>query len=257
MASVELSYNHRAALALNNMAVRLMQRRQYVAASETFLDSMNVLKQCFPQSEQSFNNNSIIDKLKKAEQRVCNMAKLDSDCVLSSCMCILPQNDVDILSLRKHVLQYGLDSAYLYPIYLELLESVEEKCSDRALTVDVTIILYNYGTLNMCKSSSGQQNQGHTNLSVRRALSLLEYAHSIFVNQIDVADIDETCNEKYTLVQFLLTRGLYQVYSDLNLHCQMTDAHKALTDVWEYIDQSCKDLEFQDMAKKPMGAPAA
>jgi hypothetical protein len=254
MTSVESAYNHRAALALNNMAVYLMKRRQYLAANETFLDSILVLQQCFHETSPKLSGSNIRSKLKQAEQRVSHVASLiNMHC--SHGIFIIPQSDVDTLSLRSHMFQYGFNTPYLFPILLEPLGVIEEKIHARELDMDAIVLLYNYGTLHMCHNfPSGQ---GYSILSKQRALCLFEHAHSILVTQIHGAMSDLCSNDRRIVAYFLLTRSLHQVYMDLQCHSHAIQARRTLFQAWELMDQQFTDLELLGVCIEPIGASAA
>jgi hypothetical protein len=260
-------YNHRAALALNNMAVRLMQRQQYMLANETLRDSTDILKQCFPSATAQLTYSDIEEKLKLAEQRVSNLTLATSthdateneeaNANPNGNETIVFQNDNDIASLRSKVMECGIDTPQLYPVWIEFLGSDNEACEDRDLDVDAAIVLYNFGVFYVSQTRAISQSHTFKIESEQRALHLTELAHSILIRNVCKKSEAMTRNDRHTLMMFLTTRSLYQLYSDLHFPGHAINARMALIHVWESINEHYESLELLHVSTKPMGAAAA
>jgi hypothetical protein len=267
MNRVETFYKHRAALALNNMAVRLLQRQQFLTASETIRDSTDILKQCFPTTADHSTYSDIENKLKQAEQRVSHLSQLklkhDSNASENfkingkNSTLIIFQSDADILCLRKRISECGIDTLHLYPIWIDFQGSGEEKCQDRDLDVDAAIVLYNFGICYMYEAQAVRQNRAFCIASKQRALHLFELAHSILTCNVRIDTEGLIHSDRHTLMIFLATRSLYQLYTELGFHNQAVTASLALMDIWELVEERYASMELFDVYTKPMGASAA
>jgi hypothetical protein len=172
---------------------------------------------------------------------------------------IIFQSDSDITGLRNRILECGIDTPYCYPIWIDFLgtDDDEEKRQIRDFDVDAAIVLYNFAILYTCEAQGTQQCGEALIAAKQRALHLFELAISVLTRRACLESEELLHNERQTLMVFLLSRSLYQLYSDLECHHQAITSRLALVTIWESIDDHYVSLELFEDYTRPTGASAA
>jgi hypothetical protein len=182
-----LSRDHRAAIALNNMGVSLLERRAYRQGMETLKDAIFVMKCVLrPPSISSSqglcktpNSTSYAEaKVHLASKRMANPQPISSKRsidVLSQCATFSHRS-----CPSDSVLQGGSSSSPLSsPLRIELtdLVSLEDRDSD----LESSIMLYNFGLAHLCMAKVVK-----TPIKLQKgALTLFNMAYSIFAPRCD------------------------------------------------------------------------
>jgi hypothetical protein len=146
--------DHRAAIALNNMGVSMLERRAYRQGMETLKDAILVMKRVLRRSpsisSQSFghtpNSTSDVDtKVHHASKRMANPQPIPSAVsvdIVSHCPTFSHH------SYLGSVLHGGSSSAFRSPIRIEAAGLVSLEESDYLL--ESSIILFNFGLAHLC-----------------------------------------------------------------------------------------------------------
>jgi hypothetical protein len=148
--------DHRAAIALNNMGVSLLERRAYREGMETLKDAIFIMKRVLrplPISSQGINKtpkstNDADAKVERASKRMANLHPTPSVVsidVISRCSTFSHRSD------SGSVLHHGSSSSPLrYPLRIEATDFVSLGEEGRDSDLESSIMLYNFGLAHLC-----------------------------------------------------------------------------------------------------------
>jgi len=147
---------YRAAIALNNMAVTMMERRCYRQAFETFKDAVTAMKLSTPTFTGQQNQSIIFDSLKKAHQRTSRPVISSQEILLT----IVSLSYHDARPLTPQDFSAPSFSSSCCPMFsliriddVDLLEDSDKTDPENGSNTLATLVtLYNFGIANLCRA---------------------------------------------------------------------------------------------------------
>ncbi|KAL7561333.1 hypothetical protein ACA910_018528 [Epithemia clementina (nom. ined.)] len=237
--------NYREALALNNMAVTLMQNGCFEQASSTLSDSLALMQTAFVPQEQikkrrtgpSFEKSSA-----RCSESLSNSPSLSPSS--SNAAEIQPLNDEQISELRAAVNCGGAPSK-VFPIRISEFSCWNDNKSETPeITMQLGIILYNQAVANFLLSiQSGNRN----NKYLRRCQKLLKMAEAPIFTTLN-GDVSAKRNSAVLLILALSLNIQIAIFQSHNLTGKVQEAQKAVASLCASVDEqhtlakSCNDV---------------
>jgi hypothetical protein len=230
MADQSLIRDQRAAIALNNMGVSLLERRAYRQGMETLKDAIFVMKRVFrPQSRNSTlgatsdSTCSTDIKIHRAVQRMANPQPVPSAMI------------IDVLShgvASSHssplgsILRESYSSSFTIPIRIEAtdIESPEDIDPD----LESAIMLYNFGLAHICMAKLAK-----SPMKLREgALKLFNMAYSIISNKNSLSGLSESemrrLSETRLLLALAVLNNVVRVLTEMGKHTEADHSYRRL-----------------------------
>jgi tetratricopeptide (TPR) repeat protein len=230
MAEQSLIRDHRAAIALNNMGVSLLEQRAYRQGMETLKDAIFVMKLVFrPQSRNSglgaaSDSTSSTDmKIHRAVQRMANPKPVPSAVI------------IDVVS-------HGVASSHCSPLGSILHESSSSSCTvairieatdldcpeDRDPDLESAMMLYNFGLAHLCMAKLAK-----SPMKLQEgALKLFNMAYSIISNKNGLSRLSEgemrLKSETRLLLAVTVLSNVVRVLTEMGKHAEANNSYQRL-----------------------------
>jgi hypothetical protein len=169
-----LIQDHRAAIALNNMGVSLLERRAYRQGMETFKDAVFVMKRVLRPASISQGFGKTPNSTSNAEAKVHRASKR-----MATPQPIPSDGSIDAIShgatfSHRSKLHRGSSYPLSSPLRIEATDLVSRE--DRDSDLQSSIMLYNFGLAHLCMATLAK-----TPITFREgALKLFNMAYSVF-----------------------------------------------------------------------------
>lgn len=146
---------YRAAIALNNMAVTMMERRCYRQAFETFKDAVTAMKLSTPTFTGQQNQSIIFESLKKAHQRSSHPVISSNEILLT--IVSLSHHDARPLIPQDFSAPSSSSCCPMFSLIriddVDLLEDSDKIDSENGSNTLATLVtIYNFGIANLCRA---------------------------------------------------------------------------------------------------------
>jgi hypothetical protein len=243
MADQSLIRDQRAAIALNNMGVSLLEQRAYRQGMETLKDAIFVMKRVFrPQSRNSSlgassDSMSSIDlKIHRAVQRMANPQPVPfamiTDVISHS---VASSHSSPLGSILREQSSF---SSFTIPIRIE---AADIDCpEDRDPDLESAIMLYNFGLAHLCMAKLVK-----SPMKLREgALKLFNMAYSIISNKNALSGLSESEMRRFSETRLLLAvavlNNVVRVLTEMGKHTEANNSYQRLVRLGTAINE----LEF-------------
>jgi hypothetical protein len=233
--------DHRAAIALNNMGVSLLERRAYREGMETLKDAIFIMKRVLrplPISSQEFSKtpNSTTDADAKVERASKRMANLHP---------ILSAVSIDVVSrcatfshrsvLSGSVLRGSSSSPPRYPLRIEATDFVPLGEEDRNSDLESSIMLYNFGLAHLCMAKLAK-----TPIKLQEgALTLFNMAYSVLAPLCDQEG--HGTREDMVLLAAIALDNIVALLTQMGLHSEANELARLGSAIHEFQGSNLED----------------
>jgi tetratricopeptide (TPR) repeat protein len=236
------SNSYRAALALNNMAVTLIERGYYGPALKTLTESLSLAKDVFAPIRGSAEDKTSDKRLQAASVR---LAKHRSSARWK--VEVNTSEDDDFSALRQAA-NYGLSSTVFFPV------RISGNCCDESDLSKVgrqfSTILYNHGLASFLASK--QQSEDKTGKFFQKAYKSFQMAERTLASIMQSNDdIDEELS--MVLLSAMALNGLSLIYRGQDLLFKAEEAQRIVGKMCSEVDEDC----FPGALAQPLAAGAA
>jgi hypothetical protein len=233
--------DHRAAIALNNMGVSLLERRAYREGMKTLKDAIFIMKRVLrplPISSQEFSKtpNSTTDADAKVERASKRMANLHP---------ILSAVSIDVVSrcatfshrsvLSGSVLHGSSSSPPRYPLRIEATDFVPLGEEDRNSDLESSIMLYNFGLAHLCMAKLAK-----TPIKLQEgALTLFNMAYSVLAPLCDQEG--HGTREDMVLLAAIALDNIVALLTQMGLHSEANELARLGSAIHEFQGSNLED----------------
>jgi len=239
MSEQTLIREHRAAIALNNMGVSLLERRAYRQGMETLKDAIFVMKRVIhPQSKtpdfatNTPSTNSTEAKVNRANKRMANPQPVPS---AFSCDVISHEAISSHHQPMDSVLRKGAASPSTFPIRIEAgnIDCPEDRNPD----LESAIMLHNFGVAHLCMSKLAK-----SPLKFQEgALALFNMAYSIISNRNTIAQLSDSdmrsVSETRLLLAVVVLNNVVRVLRATGNHSEADESYQKLVRLGTAINE--------------------
>jgi hypothetical protein len=240
MTEQRLVLDHRAAIALNNMGVSLLERRAYCEGMETLKDAIFVMKRVLRPltiSPQDLGKmpNSTSDaeaKVERASKRVANPHPTPSTMsidVVSRCATFSHRSD------SGSVLQGGSSSPLRYPLRIEATDLVSLGEASRDADLESSIMLYNFGLAHLCMAKLAKK---PTKLQ-EGALTLFNMAYSVLAPLCDQEGHGR--REDMVLLAAIALNNIVALLTQMGMHSEANELARLGRAIHEFQGRNLED----------------
>lgn len=242
--NTNLDFSYRAALALNNMGVSLLEQGCFNEGLRPFKDSLSIMKGIlglrFGDCNHHHHSNSTSNAAAHDERNVqlkmqsatillaeCQMGRSQTEPSEAADVYALDHGD---LTLMKDALRYGSSSSVAFPVYLRSTAAFDKDVEQQVAVVLYNIsvaILLNHAHVIMDTTITEELQQESNSLS--DAFQYLSIAQTILSQSIeDTNNHDEDQRLVSMLLTAMVLNMLVQTYKYLNWHQKEQDAMSSL-----------------------------
>jgi hypothetical protein len=251
-------HEYKAAVALNNMGVTLLQRRCLKDAMDTLKDAITIMKSCFRPQGNNYQAECLdIDlKMQRASKRMAISCQNPS----SICMDIFYRDGCDIQpSMIRSLINKGVVSSI--PPASVKIDSIDfEGLEDRDLDLESALMLYNFGIAHYCMSQIARS-PASANMLRTGALKLYSMAKTVLSNPIYCPSLLESQLEDFyqsrARVASLVLSATAHIQVEMGLHVEANETYKAMVHLASSVldEYDCDDDE--DICNQASVAAAA
>jgi tetratricopeptide (TPR) repeat protein len=242
MAEQSLIREHRAAIALNNMGVSLLEQRAYRQGMETLKDAIFVMKHVFrPQSRNaglgatSYSTGRTDVKINRAVQRMTNPQPVPSTVIIDVISHGVASSQSSPLGSILRA-----SSSFAVPIRIE---ATDLDCpEDRDPELESAIMLYNFGLAHLCMAKLAKS----PNELREGALKLFNMAYSIISNKIisnkntlsrlSASEL-QIISETRLLLAFAVLNNVARVLTEMGNHTEANTSYRRLARLGTAINE--------------------
>jgi hypothetical protein len=243
--------DHRAAVALNNMGVFLLERRAYRQGMETLKDAIFVMKRVFrPRSTSEESTCSAEAKVHRAVRRMANPQPVPSAVAIDV---ISHGGATSHPSSLASILRGSSSAAFTFPIRIEAtdLDSPEDRDPD----LESSIMLYNFALGHLCMAKVAKS---PTKLQ-EGALKLFNMAYSIISNQNGLSRLSEgemrRIRETRLLLSVVVMSNVVRVFSEMGRNTEADESYQRLVRLGTVINEM--EMDEPDPLEGQIAAAAA
>jgi hypothetical protein len=239
MADQSLIRDQRAAIALNNMGVSLLDQRAYRQGMETLKDAIFVMKRVFrPQSRNSSldatsdSTSSTDIKIHRAVQRMANPQPISFTMITD----VLSH---DVASPHSSplgsILRESSSSSFTIPIRIE---ATDIDCpEDRDPDLESALMLYNFGLAHLCMAKLAK-----SPMKLREgALKLFNMAYSIISNKNSLSGLSESEIRRFSETRLLLAiavlNNVVRLLTQMGKHTEANNSYQRLVRLGTAINE--------------------
>jgi hypothetical protein len=216
----------RKAIALNNVGVSFLERRDYRQAVETLADAIQVMRSTFRLNQINAANLEAFTTvptetdvmLQKAMQRIASTSSQFSMGPIE----VYSHDDSDLASI-KAAAQYGPSSSVAFPIRIRCCEYTESEEND--FDVQSAIILRNYGIALACLARMNCNTR--TDRLRQKAMKVFRLGQSLICSRI-AAQSDAVLQSRSLLISAMLLNDIVQVLHELGLSMEASVVHERI-----------------------------
>jgi hypothetical protein len=221
----------RNAIALNNVGISFLERREYKQAVETLADAIQVMRSTFrpnPTTPEDLEQESFVTtkpsvdidtKLQKAMKRIANTRVPCHTGIVE----VYSHDDGDLASIKSAV-QYGPSSSIAFPVRIRCSEYNES--DDHDIDVQSAIILRNYGLALACSARTITEGNKSERLR-QKAIKVFRLGQSLVCNRV-AAQSDAVFQSRALLISAMLLNDIVQVLHELGLSIEASVVHERL-----------------------------
>jgi hypothetical protein len=238
MAEQSLIRDHRAAIALNNMGVSLLEQRAYRQGMETLKDAIFVMKRVFrPQSRNSTLGATLDStrgtdvKIHRAVQRMANPQPVPSAVIVD----VISHGASSHSSPLGSILRESSSSSFTVPIRIEATDL--DFPEDRDPDLESSIMLYNFGLAHLCMAKLAK-----TPMKLREgALKLFNMAYSIVSNKNALSRFSDDemrrVSETRLLLALAVLNNVVKVLTEMGKHTEANNSFQRLVRLGTAINE--------------------
>jgi hypothetical protein len=243
MNTPNLDFSYRAALALNNMGVSLLEQGCFNEGLRPLKDSLSIMKGILEHHQHTSSTSNFAVAATHDERNVqlkmqsatillaeCQMGRSQTEPSQAADVYALDHGD---LTLMKDALRYGSSSSVAFPVYLRSTaafdKDVEQQVAVVLYNISVAILLnHAHGSDTMDTTTTEEQQQESNNILLD-AFQYLSIAQTILSQSIeDTNNHDEDQRLVSMLLTAMVLNMLVQTYKYLNWHQKEQDAMSSL-----------------------------
>jgi hypothetical protein len=239
MADQSLIRDQRAAIALNNMGVSLLEQRAYRQGMETLKDAIFVMKRVFrPQSRNSSlgatsdATSSTDIKIHHAVQRMANPQPVPFTMITDVISHGVASSHSSPLG---SILRESSSSSFTIPIRIE---ATDIDCpEDRDPDLESAIMIYNFGLAHLCMAKLAK-----SPMKLREgALKLFNMAYSIISNKNTLSGLSESEMRRFSETRLLLAiavlNNVVRVLTVMGKHTEANNSYQRLVRLGTAINE--------------------
>jgi hypothetical protein len=250
MAEQSLIRDHRAAIALNNMGVSLLERRAYRQGMETLKDAIFVMKRVLRSSSRAQGTTSD-STTNDTEAKVCRAAKrMANPRAVPSALCIGAVSHGGTSSrnlLQGSVLREASSSPFTFPIRIEAADL--DYPDDRDPDLEAAIMLYNFGLAQLCMAKLAKSPIKLQEGALKHAKLAYRYAILSRLTESEIRSISKT----RLLLAVLAVDNVVKVLTMMGKHSEANASYQVLV----RLGRAIAEFQGRDPLETQMAAAAA